>query len=596
MSVLKWLLKAVVLLAGLWAFWYISIFWYKPFAIEDFYERIALRYLLPREAWLTGAVSARQNIRVGIIFQPRPPALLREWEINPADVAADLEVLKSYRRDKQSLEQLLSTDALTWQMQQLINADTCLAVEHPFNPFSGIHLIFVERLLLTQTPQNAKEIREYLEQLAGFATTTSQALKKAIRLDSRCKQPLPCFAVLTSKNQLMRFLSVRPASNPIYLHFRRHLARLETSLEAKQELDAEALLLLQTTIYPAFQAIYDYLHQYDCTSFLPPQQALIDSVQYHSYFHRFANRMVEPHSLYQYAARLTDSLVMEIEKLLKVPSGKSWQSAYRKLNQTYHLRYPQRAKELAEALSQAGMYLDSVVSYLFENTPAIKHGLYRMPVALEGFISTGNPHPSQAQLLYNPSDSAFIPPAEVMAFAALEIMPGRLMQRAYQRQQNKLPTFRRYWDEPVFTNGWSSYIASLIAEEKIFDNIDDYCGLLHQQLARAALTVVDIGMHLYSWKYGDAVLFLVRNTALPVVEINRRLHRLLLFPAYYCTYIMGGKLLLVMRKQAQEVLGTIFDIRQFHHYILSQGSLPAHLMERPLKLYIAAAKKFHLYG
>ncbi|WP_448518850.1 DUF885 family protein [Rhodoflexus sp.] len=591
MSGWKWLLKTGLLTAALWLLWYASIFWYKPFAIEDFYERISVRYLLPREAWLTGIV--QQTLQPRLILQPKAPTPIRYWEISTADLAADLKVLQSYRREKQNTEQLLSTDVLTWQIQHLIEVDTCKGLEHPFNPFSGVHLLFTERLLLTQTPRNAKEIATYLEQLAGFTTIMAQALRTSFRLDTRCGRQLPCFAAAATKMQLMRFMSVKPVSNPIYLHFRRHLARLETGRDTKQELDAEALLLLETSVYPAFRAMYDYLEKYDCTSLLPPLYSTTDTTQYYEAFHRLSGKTVQPQTLFRYAKQTTDSLSAALAKLLNAPIG-AWQPAYQKINETYGNQQGLLGKKsLATALSAAGNYLDTTTLYLFENIPFVSYQLHRMPVVLEGFIPTGKPHPTEAKLLFNPTDSIYIPPAEVMAFAALEMVPGRLMQRQYQRAQNKLPIFRRYWDDPVFTNGWSAYVAVLIAEEAIFESPADRCGLLHRQLIRSAFAVADLGLHLYGWSYNEAVAYLVRHTALPAAEINRKLHHVLLFPAQSCTYLIGCRQLLFLREQARIALGNLFDIRQFHHHILSAGSLPPHLLDRSVKSYITATRKLH---
>lgn len=592
MSVLKWLLKIILLAAGLWLLWYISVFWYKPFSVEDFYERIATRYLLPREAWQTGALTAGRAERLALFFKPGTATPLREWEIQPAELAADLIVLQSYRREQQNAEQLLSTDALAWQMQQLIEADTCLDIVHPFNPFSGIHLHFTERLLLTQTPANAKEIAGYLEMLAGFSTTTAQALKTAFRLDSRCGRQLPCFAAAASKKQLARFLAVKPVSNPLYLQFRKHLARLETGRDTKQELDSEALLLLETSVYPAFQAIYNYLDKYECSSTLPPISAITDTTQYYKVFHRFADKSIHPQAFFRYASRMTDSLEQELARSLSSSVG-SWQTAYRRLNDTYYLQYAQSkaAKAtLALSLQEACYYLDTTTLYLFETIPSANYQLYRMPVVLEGFVPTGKLHPTESQILFNPSDSMMAPPVEAMAFAALEIVPGRLMQRQYQRSQNKLPTFRRYWDEPVFTNGWSSYANILLSEEKVFENPAHRSGLLHQQLIRAAVAVADMGMHLYGWSYGQAVAYISQHTALPTIEINKKLQHVLLFPAYSCTYLIGCRQIIRLRQKAQQELGNLFDIRQFHHQVLSAGALPPHLMERVIKSYIASTK------
>ena len=593
MSALKWILKALLLIVALWLLWYISVFWYKPFSIEDFYERMAVRYLLPREAWQTGVLSSEKIALLGLFFKPGTVTALREWEIQSKDLAADLAILQSYRREQQNAEQLLSTDVLAWQMEQLIQADTCLDIAHPFNPFSGIHLHFTERLLLSQSPKNTKDIAEYLEMLAGFSTTTAQALKTAFRLDTECGRQLPCFAAAVSKKQLARFLSVKPISNPLYLQFKKHLARLETGRDAKQELDSEALLLLETTVYPAFQAIYDYLDKYECDSFLPPVRAITDTTQYYKIFHHFADKSIHPQALFRYATSIADSLEKELVKSLNSPSG-SWQTAYRQLNQAYHAQYVKYLAapfNLEGALQKACYYLDTTTLYLFETIPPSNYQPYRIPVVLEGFIPTGKLHPIEPQILFNPADSMMIPPVEVMAFASMEIVPGRLMQRQYQRLQHELPTFRQYWDEPVFTNGWSSYVGVLMSEENIFDNLANRSGLIHQQLTRVALAVADMGLHLYGWSYAEAVAYLARHTALSVAEINKKLHHVLLFPAYSCTYLIGCRQLIRLRQQAQKELSNLFDIRQFHHQLLAAGALPPHLMDRVIKSYIASTKR-----
>lgn len=591
MPVVRRILQTGLAATVLLLLWYMSIFWYKPFAIEDFYERVAVRYMLPREAWQTGALTSAQTRRIGFLFKARAS---RERDISIADLTADLEVLESYRREHQSPEELISTDALAAQMRRLITADTCADMVHPFNPFSGVHLLFTERMLLGQSPKSAKDFSDYLELMAGFTETVAQALKAASRLDNRCGKPLPCFAVAASKQQLARFLTVRPVSNPVYLQFKRYLARLETGRDTKQELDAEALLLLETSVYPAFQAIYNYLDKYECASFLPPQYALIDTVQYRKIFNDFAEKTVSLNAFFNYVSQTADSLENELAKLLNKPVG-GWQTAYRRLNDNLRQgkakAQPSLSPIFAQALQQAVQYLDTTTLYLFENVPHTGYRIYRMPVVLEGFIPTGKPHPSESQILFNPADSSTIPPAEIIAFVAREIVPGRLLQRQYQRQQHKLPTFRRYWDEPVFTNGWSNYAATLLAEEGIPESVAWRCGLIHRQLVSVALARADMGMHLYGWTYGEAMAYLVRHTALPVAEINQKLHHILLFPAYSCTFPLGCRHLLQLRRQAQRELGDWFDIRQFHHYVLSSGALSPQLLGRVVKYYIASVKR-----
>ena len=53
---------------------------------------------------------------------------------------------------------------------------------------------------------------------------------------------------------------------------------------------------------------------------------------------------------------------------------------------------------------------------------------------------------------------------------------------------------------------------------------------------------------------------------------------------------MGELKIRELRKRAKEMLGTKFDIRQFHEIILEQGTVTLPILERRIDAYIASTK------
>jgi uncharacterized protein (DUF885 family) len=98
---------------------------------------------------------------------------------------------------------------------------------------------------------------------------------------------------------------------------------------------------------------------------------------------------------------------------------------------------------------------------------------------------------------------------------------------------------------------------------------------------------VDTGMHAIGWSRAQARAYFAEHVpAQSLAEIDRYIAR----PAQALAYKLGELEIKRLRRKAEEVLGSRFDIREFHEAILSNGALPLDLLEPQIDAYIAAAK------
>jgi len=81
-------------------------------------------------------------------------------------------------------------------------------------------------------------------------------------------------------------------------------------------------------------------------------------------------------------------------------------------------------------------------------------------------------------------------------------------------------------------------------------------------------------MHALGWSRATAVDFLRTNTPLAPADIEVEIDRYIAVPAQALAYMVGRLEIQRMRADAEQQLGSSFDIRRFHDAVLGAGSLP----------------------
>lgn len=183
------------------------------------------------------------------------------------------------------------------------------------------------------------------------------------------------------------------------------------------------------------------------------------------------------------------------------------------------------------------------------------------------------------------------PRYEAEALAFHEAVPGHHLQMAIAQELDWLPAFQRSLGSSAFAEGWALYTERLSDEMGLYSGDLDRFGILSFDAWRASRLVVDTGLHALGWTRDEAIAFMRHHTALGDNNIENEVDRYIAWPAQALSYKIGQLEILRLRAEAEEALGTAFDIRAFHDVVLGSGAVGLVTLARLVHDWIAAGGK-----
>jgi uncharacterized protein (DUF885 family) len=165
---------------------------------------------------------------------------------------------------------------------------------------------------------------------------------------------------------------------------------------------------------------------------------------------------------------------------------------------------------------------------------------------------------------------------EYEALAFHESTPGHHLQIASAQTLTELPAYRRFLDAEVcgYVEGWGLYSERLADEMGLYTSDLARLGMLSFDALRACRLVVDTGMHHLGWSRQKAMDFMWDNTATTRANVRNEIDRYAAWPGQALAYMIGRREIQRLRAQAQDRLGSRFDIRAFHGAALGNGAVP----------------------
>jgi uncharacterized protein (DUF885 family) len=104
--------------------------------------------------------------------------------------------------------------------------------------------------------------------------------------------------------------------------------------------------------------------------------------------------------------------------------------------------------------------------------------------------------------------------------------------------------------------------------------------------------VVDTGFHSLGWTLEQAKEYMREHELESDIQIQTEASRYSMgTPAQALAYKLGSNEMLRLRAKAQKELGSNFDIREFHDWVLNSGPMPLEVLEQHVHWCIEQAKK-----
>jgi uncharacterized protein (DUF885 family) len=113
-----------------------------------------------------------------------------------------------------------------------------------------------------------------------------------------------------------------------------------------------------------------------------------------------------------------------------------------------------------------------------------------------------------------------------------------------------------------------------------------YFGHLGDEMHRAIRLVVDVGLHTKGWTREQAIEYMRSNEAISEQGAVAEIERYMAIPGQALSYKIGQLKIRELRRQAEEDLGSKFNIGLFHDEVLKYGNLPLNLLEERIREWV----------
>ena len=255
--------------------------------------------------------------------------------------------------------------------------------------------------------------------------------------------------------------------------------------------------------------------------------------------------------------------------------------------------YPESGEELLKQAAFLSKKMDGQLPRLFGHLPRLPYGVEPVPDHLAPKYTAGryvgapagstrpgyywvNTYALDTRSLYN-----------LEALTLHEAVPGHHLQSALAAEMENVPPFRRFEYISAFGEGWGLYSERLGLEAGFYTDPYSNFGRLTYEMWRACRLVIDTGLHAMGWSRKKAVRYLASNSALALHNVNTEIDRYISWPAQALSYKIGEHTIWQLRREAQQQLDQSFDIRAFHDFILSLGSVPLDVLRDEVQRWIS---------
>lgn len=255
--------------------------------------------------------------------------------------------------------------------------------------------------------------------------------------------------------------------------------------------------------------------------------------------------------------------------------------------------YAESPRELMMIARDMAKRADEQLPKFFKTLPRTPYGVAPVPDAIAPKYTGGRYIPTRpgstnpGYYWVNTYDLPSRPLYVLPALTVHEAVPGHHLQMSLNMEMgDEIPQFRKNLYLSAYGEGWGLYSEYLASEMGMYTTPYERFGQLTYEMWRACRLVVDTGIHAKGWTRDQVVEFMAANTALSLHEINTETDRYISWPGQALSYKIGEIKIRELRKKAEQELGSLFDIREFHEVLLEEGTVTLAILENRVNRYI----------
>jgi uncharacterized protein (DUF885 family) len=351
----------------------------------------------------------------------------------------------------------------------------------------------------------------------------------------------------------------------------------------RSALKTQAAAMVSSEVVPAFKSVAEYLagaYRIGAPAGVGLSQYPGGREYYQHLILAYTTLTITPEALHARGLEEVARLNVELDGIRR-EVGFAGTVAQFKQHLTQDPRFfPKTPQQFGDRLELYVGRAQAAVPAFFAHTPTAPYGVASLPEALAGSQTFGYyDQPKAARpkgiYYYNAWHPARTSMLGAGALICHELIPGHHFQIALQQENTALPDVRRYdFSEAGFVEGWGEYASQLCWDMGVYQTPYDKAGRIMQDLMVSTRLVVDTGMNALGWSRERAMDFMRKNLTLSDAQIaTESLRYSTDIPGQALAYKTGELTMLQIRKQTRERLGSAFDIRRFHGWVIDSGTM-----------------------
>jgi len=522
-------------------------------------------------------------------FDPKPFDQSRRESL--AKDQASLALLRAIDPATLSANGALNREIVMYGLEQNLIAYPKFGIGSVQNPYDisqqdGVYFGIPDFLNSTHPVNNAADAEAYLSRLSDFAK-----LLDFETADQRAQAArgylAPAWSLDLALGQIAKLRNQPAVSNGLVTS----LADRAKAKNIPGDWAARAIKIVESEVYPAIDRQVAMLNELKPTSRpgdgatrLPDGEAL-----YAAALAEATTTTMTPDEVHKLGLDQVAEYTGKLDTILKKAGFTKGSVGERlaALNASSAQLYPDNDEGRAALLASLNANVKQMTGLLpkaFKTMPTQPLEIRRVPVEIQDGASNGYYHPASldgsrpAIYWINLKSTHDWPKYSLPSLTYHEGVPGHHLQISLAQTSKDIPMLRKISFYNSYLEGWALYAEQLSDEIGGYSGIEN-AGYLQSFLFRASRLVVDTGLNSKGWSREKAVDYMTATTGFPRPRVQREVERYCASIGQACSYKIGHLAWLRAREKAKSILGSKFDMHEFHE-VLKEGAMPLTILEK----------------
>jgi uncharacterized protein (DUF885 family) len=240
-------------------------------------------------------------------------------------------------------------------------------------------------------------------------------------------------------------------------------------------------------------------------------------------------------------------------------------------------RTMEEAKNFVQEKNLATIYSEDVL--LVEETPAYLAATF--PFA--GMIMPAKFDKPQIgiYIVTRPKDMANLGKqlnfASIRNVAVHEAFPGHFLQATISNRGSIIQMLAQGTET---VEGWAHYCEQMMAEKGFITDLETRFIQANQMIWRAVRIILDVKLSRGEMSFEEAVNMLIQETGMSREAAEAEVKRYTQTPGYALSYLLGKHLVLKLKEELKQKIGSKFSEKLFHDTMTANGYLPISMLRK----------------